>query len=99
MSDLETRFRKAAHYVRNSPASNASNEEKLNIYALYKQGNEGDVTGSQPWAVQIEARAKWDAWKKLEGTSKESAMEDYIKKIAAANPDWEDSDAVKSFSG
>ena len=99
MSDLETRFKKAAHYVRNSPPSNASNDEKLAIYALFKQGTEGDVTGSQPWAVQLEARAKWDAWKKLEGTSKESAMEDYIAKIAAGSPNWEDSDAAKSFSG
>ena len=98
MADLETRFKKAAHYVRNSPPSNAGNDEKLSIYALFKQGSEGDVQGTQPWAVQLEARAKWDAWKKLEGTSKDSAMEDYIAKIAATNPDWENSDAAKSFS-
>merc|ERR1712137_1218325 len=99
MSDLETRFKKAAHYVRNSPPSNASNDEKLAFYALFKQATEGDVTGTQPWAVQLEARAKWDAWKKIEGTSKESAMEDYIEKIASSNADWESSDIAKSFSG
>mmetsp|Transcript_105419 Transcript_105419/g.157817 ORF Transcript_105419/g.157817 Transcript_105419/m.157817 type:complete len:100 (-) Transcript_105419:32-331(-) len=99
MSDLEQRFKKAAHFVRKSPASDASNDEKLAIYALYKQGTEGDVTGSQPWQMQFEARAKWDAWKKIEGTSKESAQEDYIAKITAANPDWESSDIAKSFSG
>eukprot|EP01051_Picozoa_sp_SAG22_P027394 SAG22_NODE_9149_length_607_cov_1.086614_1_plen_54_part_10 len=32
------------------------------IYALYKQGTEGDVTGGQPYAIQMEKRAKWDAW-------------------------------------
>lgn len=30
--------------------------------------------GSQPWAVQVEARAKWDAWKKLGDMSKDEAM-------------------------
>lgn len=89
MSDLETRFKKAADFVRNSPPSNASNDEKLQVYALYKQATEGDVTGSQPWAVQLEARAKWDAWKKLEGTSKESAMEDYVARIDKSNPGWD----------
>ena len=26
------------------------------------QATEGDIASSQPWAVQVEARAKWDAW-------------------------------------
>ena len=89
MSDLETRFKKAAEFVRNSPPSDSSNDEKLAVYALYKQATDGDVQGSQPWAVQPEARAKWDAWKKLEGTSKETAMEQYIEKINASNPGWD----------
>jgi diazepam-binding inhibitor (GABA receptor modulator, acyl-CoA-binding protein) len=89
MADLETRFKKAVEFVRNSPAGDSSTDHKLSVYALYKQANEGDVTGAQPWAVQLEARAKWDAWKKVEGTSKEAAMEQYIEKLNATNPDWE----------
>jgi acyl-CoA-binding protein len=38
----------------------------------------GDVTGSQPWAVQFEARAKWDAWNEQAGKSKETAMAEYV---------------------
>lgn len=34
----------------------------------------GDVQGSQPWAVQYEARAKWDAWNANKGMTKEDAM-------------------------
>lgn len=30
--------------------------------------------GSQPWAVQLEARAKWDAWSEVKGTSAEEAQ-------------------------
>ena len=62
MSDLTTRFQKAAFLIRNGPPRDASNEKKLEFYSFFKQATEGDVTGSQPWAVQLEARAKWDAW-------------------------------------
>ena len=46
------------------------------------QATTGDATGSQPWAVQIEARAKWDAWKAHEGMSKDAAMAAYAAKVA-----------------
>ena len=62
---------------------NASNDDKLKIYALFKQATIGDVQGSQPWAVQLEARAKWDAWKALEGTDKDTAKERYIEAVKA----------------
>lgn len=41
------------------------------------------MTGAQPWAVQFEARAKWDAWAELKGMSKEEAMRRYVELIAA----------------
>lgn len=44
-----------------------SNDVLLQIYALYKQATVGDCTGSQPWAVQVEARAKFDAWAAQKG--------------------------------
>jgi len=59
----------------------ASNEEKLKLYGLYKQATVGDVTGSQPWAVQVEARAKWDAWNSQKGKSKEAAMKEYVEEV------------------
>ena len=31
------------------------------------------LQGSQPWAVKLEARAKWDAWNEVKGTSSEDA--------------------------
>ncbi len=72
---LEQQFKKAAHFVAKSPAREGiSNAEKLETYALYKQATVGDVEGGQPWAVQLEARAKWDAWNANKGMSKEDAM-------------------------
>ena len=55
-----------------------SNEELLNLYGLYKQGSEGDVSGDRPGGFDFKAIAKYDAWAELKGKSKEQAMQDYI---------------------
>jgi diazepam-binding inhibitor (GABA receptor modulating acyl-CoA-binding protein) len=83
-SPLEKRFRKAVWLIRNGPPKDppSSTEEKLKFYSLYKQATEGDVTAAQPWAVQLEARAKWDAWDGVKGMSKEEAMQAYVDLVA-----------------
>jgi len=58
---------------------NLSNDNLLELYGLFKQAKEGDVNTSQPWAIQLEARAKWDAWNKQKGKSQESARHEYVK--------------------
>eukprot|EP00757_Euglenozoa_sp_SAG-D1_P003135 gene3135-2137_t len=58
-----------------------NNDQKLKIYSLYKQSTEGDVKGNQPWAVQVQARAKWDAWKTCNGMGKKDAMQEYIDTV------------------
>ena len=63
------------------PQLNDDNTSKLNLYKYFKQVKDGDVTGSQPWAVQIDARLKYDAWATVKGTSKEDAMQAYIDEI------------------
>jgi diazepam-binding inhibitor (GABA receptor modulating acyl-CoA-binding protein) len=79
---LELKFKKAVHLIRHGPPkANTSTDEKLKFYSLFKQATEGDVKGDQPWAVQFEARAKWDAWAKLRGMSKEEAMRKYIELV------------------
>jgi diazepam-binding inhibitor (GABA receptor modulator, acyl-CoA-binding protein) len=55
-----------------------SNEELLQLYALYKQATEGDVTGDRPGGFDFKAIAKFDAWAEVKGKSKEDAMKDYI---------------------
>ena len=62
------------------------------------QATEGDVKGSQPWAVNLEARAKWDAWNSIKGMSKEEAMQLYIELME--DPDvWENHEALKDYPG
>lgn len=55
-----------------------SNEELLQLYALYKQATEGSITGERPSGFDFKAIAKYDAWASLSGTSKEDAMQQYI---------------------
>ena len=79
-SDLETQFEAALEEVQTAGdwSKAIPNDRKLLCYGLYKQVKEGDVKGSQPWAVQYEKRAKWDAWKTREGMTKEACMSEYI---------------------
>lgn len=77
MSDLLSRFKAAQDEVVNlNDAPNV--QTKLRLYALYKQGSEGDVSGDRPSAIQFVAQAKYDAWAKLVGTSSETAMNGYV---------------------
>jgi diazepam-binding inhibitor (GABA receptor modulating acyl-CoA-binding protein) len=55
-----------------------SNEELLQLYALYKQATEGDVTGERPGGFDFKGIAKFDSWEELKGKSKEQAMAEYV---------------------
>lgn len=55
-----------------------SNQELLDLYALFKQVSEGDVTGDRPGGFDFKAIAKYDAWSERKGKSKEDAMKEYI---------------------
>lgn len=55
------------------------NETLLKLYSLYKQSTEGDVTGEAPSnPFDFVAKAKYNAWERLKGKSKEMAMQEYI---------------------
>lgn len=51
------------------------------IYGLYKQATIGDCNIAQPWAVQVEARAKWDAWNNEKGKSQDKAKKEYARLV------------------
>lgn len=55
-----------------------SNQELLDLYALFKQASEGDVTGDRPGGFDFKAIAKYDAWAERKGKSKEDAMKEYV---------------------
>ncbi|KAI8826852.1 acyl-CoA-binding protein [Fimicolochytrium jonesii] len=55
-----------------------SNDELLELYGLFKQSIVGDNDTSKPGMFDLQGKAKWDAWTKLKGTSKEDAQKQYI---------------------
>ncbi|MFC4638941.1 acyl-CoA-binding protein [Deinococcus hohokamensis] len=59
------------------------NEVLLRLYALYKQGSEGDVSGPRPGGFDFVGGAKYDAWAALQGQSKEEARQAYIELVAS----------------
>ncbi|PZR10478.1 MAG: acyl-CoA-binding protein [Archangium gephyra] len=54
------------------------NDTLLDLYALFKQATAGDVSGSRPGMMDFKGRAKFDAWAKKKGTSKDAAMTSYV---------------------
>jgi len=60
-----------------------SNDDMLFLYAHFKQGTEGDVSGKRPGMLDMVGRAKYDAWAKLKGTDSGTAQENYVAKVKA----------------
>ncbi len=54
------------------------NQELLDLYGLFKQATDGDVSGERPGGFDFKAIAKFDAWEKQKGKSKDEAMTDYV---------------------
>ena len=58
-----------------------SNDDLLELYSFYKQATVGDATGSRPGMFDLMGRAKFDAWAKRKGISKDDAMKKYIAAV------------------
>jgi diazepam-binding inhibitor (GABA receptor modulating acyl-CoA-binding protein) len=83
MSDLAQRFTDAQARIK--PVS-VGTDVMLQLYALYKQATSGDATGDRPGMLDVRGRAKYDAWAKHKGTSKDAAMEQYIALVGKHAP-------------
>ena len=77
MADLKSEFYAAAAEVKTLPQK-PDNNTLLLLYALYKQSTAGDVSGKRPGFMDPVGQAKYDAWKKVQGWSKDKAMQAYI---------------------
>jgi diazepam-binding inhibitor (GABA receptor modulator, acyl-CoA-binding protein) len=84
--DLKTKFEAAttaAKHAKKKP----DNPTLLKLYSYYKQSTEGDVEGDRPGGFDFVGAAKFDAWTKLKGMSKDEAMQNYIKQVEKLNRD------------
>jgi len=78
-NDLEKKFKKYSEHVKK--LNEVSNEDKLHLYANYKQATNGDNTNDKPSILNRVEMEKWKAWNNLKGKSKEECMNDYIKHV------------------
>ena len=76
-SDLKQQFEQAAIDVKDL-SERPDNDTLLRLYALYKQGSEGDVSGEKPGFFDFVGTAKYEAWAKLKGTASNEAMKKYV---------------------
>ncbi|GBG74468.1 hypothetical protein CBR_g18879 [Chara braunii] len=76
---MEEEFERAAKEATQLPS--CSDLDKLILYGLFKQAKQGDVNTSRPGMFDQKGRYKWDAWKKNEGMSQETARQNYIMKV------------------
>lgn len=81
MADIKKAFATAAKDVTKLP-KRPSDSQMLELYALYKQGTEGDVSGERPGMLNITGRAKYDAWAKRKGMAQDKAMQAYVDLVA-----------------
>ncbi|WP_348674035.1 acyl-CoA-binding protein [uncultured Abyssibacter sp.] len=82
MSDLNAAFEQAQKDIK-TLTERPSNDDLLELYALFKQGSAGDVSGKRPGMLDMVGRAKYDAWAKKKGTDSETAKQQYIDKVQA----------------
>ncbi|SAM07370.1 hypothetical protein [Absidia glauca] len=83
---VQQRYNKALQIVQHLSVSSfqPTKDQKLQLYAFYKQVSIGNVNTSRPGLFDMVGRAKWDAWKKLEGISKLEAQHQYVETLLLA---------------
>lgn len=84
--DLKSRFDVAAAAAKKTKKK-PDNATLLKLYSYYKQATEGDVAGERPGGFDFVGGAKYDAWSKLKGVSRDEAMTQYIKQVDKLNRD------------
>jgi len=76
--DIKEQFEKAITASK-SLAEKPSSEILLQLYSLYKQSTDGDVSGEAPSnPFDFVNKAKYDAWAALKGKTSEESMQQYV---------------------
>ena len=81
MTEINSRFEQASTAAKSLP-ERPDNDTMLQLYALYKQGSSGDVSGSKPGMFDFVGVAKYEAWKRIQGLSQDDARNQYIDLVA-----------------
>ena len=89
MSDISSLFEQASQAAKSLP-QRPDNDTMLKLYALYKQGSVGDVSGDKPGMFDFVGAAKYDAWERVKGVSQASAQQQYIDLVKSLGGEVDD---------
>jgi acyl-CoA-binding protein len=78
-TDLDRKFNKYIDAVKK--LESISDDDKLYLYANYKQALFGNNNKEKPSILNRVEMAKWKEWNSLKDLSKENAMKNYIRKV------------------
>ncbi|KZT67974.1 acyl-CoA-binding protein [Daedalea quercina L-15889] len=84
MSVSEAKFEKAVEIIQGLPKDGPvqpTQDDRLFFYKYYKQATVGDVNTSRPGMLDFVGKAKWDAWKSVEGTPQDEARTNYVERL------------------
>lgn len=81
MHDLRREFEQAAEDVKRLGAR-PDNDTLLKLYALYKQGSQGNLTRDAPGFFDFVGTAKHEAWAQLAGMPQDEAQRRYIALVS-----------------
>ncbi|WVR06019.1 hypothetical protein IAU60_003047 [Kwoniella sp. DSM 27419] len=95
----QAQFNKAVAIVKGLPKDGPikpSQDDQLAFYAHFKQANDGDYTsGTAPGMFDFVGKAKYNAWKGVQGMSKEDAQKKYVELLKAMLAKSDDEDSKK----
>jgi acyl-CoA-binding protein len=77
MTEINSRFEQASIAAKSLP-ERPDNDTMLQLYALFKQGSSGDVSGDKPGFFDFVATAKYEAWERVKGLAQDDAKQHYI---------------------
>ncbi|KAF8589455.1 acyl-CoA-binding protein [Ramaria rubella] len=97
---MSAKFDKAVAIVQGLPKDGPiqpGQADKLYFYAHYKQGTIGNVNTERPGLLDFVGKAKWDAWKGVEGKSKEDAQKAYVDKLLEILKGYKENEEAKKY--
>ena len=75
---MESKFTLASNEVKNLKEDPFTNDQKLNMYSLYKVATMGKCDTAKPGMFNMTAKAKWNAWNDQGDKTKEDAQTEYV---------------------
>ena len=78
--ELDQQFEKAQNDL-NNLTERPSNEEFLELYALFKQATVGNNTQSKPSRFNLKKHYKWKSWMGKKGLAIHEAQQQYVELV------------------